>query len=124
MRLNFVAAVTLSCVSLFGAGSDDSMDVIVRFKNSQDQVGQRRFVERGAIHKRSLELVNAHVYTVKSRDLNLLASDPEVEYLGPDHPLQATGNAPTLTQPDYGWMTALGVTSPTATLKWDRRDFA
>ena len=97
--------------------SADSVDVIVRFKESPHQLGHYRFLDRGALHKRSLSLVGAHVYTVNSRDLALLAGDPEVEYIGPDHEIRATATLPST--PDYGWMTVLGVTSPTATLPWD-----
>ena len=98
------------------APDSDQVDVIVRFKPSPDNVGHHRFAAHGATHKASLSVIGAHVYTVNSRDLNLLSADPDVEYIGPDHKLQATA---TTLAPDYGWMTALGVSSITATLPWD-----
>jgi serine protease AprX len=53
---------------------------------------------------------------MKSSDVALLSADPDVEYIGPDHQLKASA---TTFSPDYGWMTALRATSPSATLSWD-----
>ena len=72
MRVNPIAALILSLGTPFGGSPDDSIDVIVRFKNNVDESGPRRFAERGAVHKRSLDLVHAHVYAVKPGDLSLL----------------------------------------------------
>ena len=117
--------VTLTCCALVlgaaGAQANDensgAADVIVRFKPSPDHVGHQRFLHHGALHKRSLGLIGAEVFTAKQEDLALLAADPEVEYIGPDHPVHATATLPST--PDYGWMTALGVSSITATLPYD-----
>jgi len=99
------------------ANDDSAVDLIVRFKPSPDRVGERRFMQHGAIHKRSLALVGAEVYRVKNEDLTVLAGDPEIEYIGADHALHATATLPST--PDYGWMTALGVGSITATTPYD-----
>src|SRR5581483_10541185 len=98
--------------------TSDTADVIVRFKPSPDSVGQRRFAAHGASYKRQLSLIGAHVYTVHSRDLELLKSDPDVEYMSFDHPVAATSTLPPLS-PDYGWMVALDLSSITATVPYD-----
>ena len=85
-------------------GNTDTVDVIVRFKPSPDQVGHRRFAAHGALRRSSLKLVGAEVYTVNTRDLALLATDPQVEHFSIDHPLHATAATLDAT-PDYGWMT-------------------
>src|SRR5579871_4213624 len=101
------------------ARNSEQVDVIVRFKASPDQSGHRRFLNHGAVHKRSLALVGADVYTINSRDLDLLAADPDVEYIGLDHEIRATSSALLPSTPDYGWMTVLGVSSPTASVSYD-----
>jgi hypothetical protein len=55
-----------------------------------DQVGFKRFVSRGAQHKGLLPSVNAHLFCADVRDLDLLASDPEVEIGAADNPVQAS----------------------------------
>ena len=72
MRVNPIAVLILSLGTPFGGSPDDSIDVIVRFKNNVDESGPRRFAERGAVHKRSLDLVHAYVYAAKPGDLSLL----------------------------------------------------
>src|SRR5579871_903266 len=113
-----LSALLLGCSVLAVAG--ENVNVIVRFKNPADSMAHQRFATRGAIHQRNLNLVNAHVYTIAASDLALLANDPDVDYIGPDHAIQGAAGARVLpTQPDYGWMTVLGVTSPTSKLAQD-----
>jgi serine protease AprX len=119
-RLRYAAILILLSCSAFAqqsrfqiqeavSNSDaGTVDVIVRFRPSPDQVGLKRFLDRGAQHKRDLGLIRASVLTVKTKDLDLLAADPEVEMISPDYRLSATGFTG---GPDYGWMTALGVSS-------------
>ena len=120
MRAGTICLLWLGCFSAVAqvpeTETPDQVDVIVRFKASPDDVGRHRFASHGAIHKSSLSLVRAHVYSVNARDLSLLSSDPEVAYIGLDHKLQATA---TTLAPDYGWMGVLGATSISATLPWD-----
>src|SRR5579859_1315234 len=111
MLLVSVAAAAQSTTDLA-----DTVDVIVRFKASPDNIGHRRFAAHGAVYRTSLSLVGAHVYTVKNSDLSLLSSDPAVDYIGLDHNLQP---ASTSLLPDYGWLTALSASSMTSTLPWD-----
>ena len=97
----------------------DTISVIVRFRPSPDNVGHRRFVAHGAIRGASLPLVRSDVYRLHSRDYDLLAADPEIEYIGLDHKLQATGTTLPTLAPDYGWMGVLGATSISTSLPWD-----
>jgi hypothetical protein len=116
MRLKLITILLFSMGAL--AAADDSMDVIVRFKPSADNTGHARFVERGATYKKALELIGSHVYHIQRADYAALAAEPEIAYIGEDHAISATGN-PLPSTPDYGWMVALGVTSPFQTLPYD-----
>ena len=106
--------ITVACVAL--AQSDSSMDVIVRFKPSPDNIGHKRLMARGAKHKLNLSIVGSSLYSIKSEDLELLAADAEIEMIVPDRKLEATDFSGT---PDYGWMTALRTTDTTIRLSRD-----
>ncbi|HTS50010.1 MAG TPA: S8 family serine peptidase, partial [Bryobacteraceae bacterium] len=96
--------------------SQDTVKVIVRFRPSPDQAGFKRFVARGAQHQGFFSSIRSSVFAVSAKDLDLLASDPDVETMTLDHPLRATAYDGA---PDYGWMTALNLPASVGTLALD-----
>ena len=81
----------------------------------------RRLQARGATHKQHLGLLRALVISVQGRDLALLATDPEVESISPDHPVFATGEKSNgfTGGPDYGWMLVSRISDPQRSLHYD-----
>jgi serine protease AprX len=90
---------------------DQEVDVIIQFK-AGDRSGFRDLAPlRSKWHRYELELVNGSAYRVKAGDLEGLAADPQVEAVHEDHVVRAATFYGTA---DYGWMTALGELSPSA----------
>src|SRR5579864_8858408 len=101
---------------LLGTDADEVVNVIVRYKpdktSAQDAV-DTRMSTRGAILRHKLPLLHAASFSMSRRDLELLAADPEVEYVAPDRRVRATAFRGTA---DYGWMAVTGIYAPSGTL--------
>ena len=110
MPFKVVASLLLACVAVGQPPSNDSMSVIVRFKQSFKTMGHQSLSRRGAQHKTELPLIGASVYEMNVEEYRRLATDPDVELLAPDMPVTATAFSGTL---DYGWVTAFNQTQPT-----------
>ena len=89
----------------------DTVQVLVRFRTHPDAATLRWLSGRGAVHHQHLELIESSLMSVRGGDLSLLATDPSVESITLDRPLQATAFSSTA---DYGWLGVLGLTDPTA----------
>jgi serine protease AprX len=92
------------------------IDVIVQFRKGAPGEAHLRVLGRGGILHRNLDLVRAKAYRIPADQLERLADDPDVEFVSPDRPVQATAFSGT---PDYGWMTAMDATSSSVTLPYD-----
>ena len=93
-----------------------SVDVIVQFHGGFTAQHHAKVVQRGGVLAHRLETVNGGAYRLPADQLQFLADDPDVEYISPDRPVQATAFSGT---PDYGWMTVIDATSISATLPYD-----
>src|SRR6185295_18565392 len=120
MNMPRIAAVLISLAScefalgqhtkldrdLLGNDPDKALDVIVRYKSAAQDVAETRASTRGATLRHKLPLLHASALSMSRRDLELLAADPEVEYIAPDRQVQATAFSGT---EDYGWMAVTGI---------------
>ncbi len=70
-------------------GSDAQADVIVRYKPDRSSQRLTRARALGAVHQRSLDLVNAEAFRLTKRQIEVLANDPDVEMISPDHEISA-----------------------------------
>ena len=98
------------------AAPASAIDVIVQFRSGAAAEAHRRVLGRGGILRRNLDLIRAKAYLVPADQIERLADDPDVEFVSPDRPVQATAFSGT---PDYGWMTVMDATSSSATLPYD-----
>src|SRR4051812_44477728 len=97
-------------------GREGAVDVIVRYRTPPNQQTLTRLDQYRATRRRDLGLLHSSAITIPAAELDKLAADPEVESIAPDLTIAATDfNG----QPDYGWMTAMSITSPRATLPYD-----
>src|SRR5579872_6167619 len=69
---------------------DATVDVIVQYRTPPTEANYNKVARRGGVLKRSLEIVNGAHYSVQARVLDELTSDPDVVYITPDRPVQAT----------------------------------
>ena len=110
--------VLTGALACYAQGGDSRVDVIVQYRSTPTAAHHNRVMARGGQLKHNLGLIRGAHYSIPADQLNELATDPDVEHISVDHELRSTGTAlPSL--PDYGWMTALGVSSSKATLPYD-----
>ena len=102
---------------LRGLDPNSTVDVIVQYRRTPTVANHDRAAAAGGLLLHSLPSIRAAHYSITAQQLEQLSEDPDVLHISPDHELRATATTPTI--PDYGWMTALGISSPTATLPWD-----
>src|SRR5450631_1278350 len=94
---------------------EQTVDVIVRHRDVPGGADMLRY-SRLARLKGSLSLVRSSVFTMKAKDIEQLADDPNVETIAPDQPVTASTF---VGGPDYGWMTALDISNSFGTLAYD-----
>jgi serine protease AprX len=94
----------------------ETIDVIVQFKSGVRADNRRKVTDRGGLVKRQLRLVQGGAFRLPAEQMYLLADDPEVEFISPDRPVRGTAFTGTA---DYGWVTALSLTSSNASLPYD-----
>lgn len=118
MRIQISASVIVlaSALACYAQSGDSGLvDVIVQYRSMPTEAHHNRVMARGGQLKHNLGLIRGAHYSIPADQLNQLVTEPEVEHVSVDHPLRSTANAlPSM--PDYGWMIALGVSSPKATL--------
>src|SRR5512132_1568071 len=130
MNISRTAAVSISLVfgefalgqhtklnrDLLGTDPDKAVNVIVRYKSAAQDAAATRESAPGTTLRHKLPLLHASALSMSRRDLELLAADPEVEYIEPDRQVQATAFSGT---EDYGWMAVTGIYLPTGSLPYD-----
>ena len=110
---------------LEGRDPKATVNVIIQYRQGAQQRHVDAVSRKGGVHKSNLDVVNGAAYSVPAGALEELANDPEVEFISPDHKLAATdwggGDSwdSTVSTPDYGWMSLLGLTSPNAEAAYD-----
>jgi serine protease AprX len=94
-----------------------TVDVIVQFKEVPTAQTHQRLLARSARHKLALSSIRSSVMSVHASDLSLLADSPDVEFVSPDRKVSAAAADNRYTGLlDYGWMTALNYSGPSAKL--------
>jgi serine protease AprX len=101
---------------LFIGSLDESVDVIVQFKSATNSDTLRNLHSYRPEHSRTFHGVGSAAVSLSRRDLMLLATDPDVEYIAPDRQIRATAFSG---GPDFGWMTIAGVTANYGSLPYD-----
>ena len=69
---------------------DQAVNVIVRYKMRPSARHHQAIERKGGHLRQNLDLVNSGSYTVSASGLQDLANDPDVEYVAPDRPVNAT----------------------------------
>jgi serine protease AprX len=85
--------------------SEDSVDVIVQYRQVPTEAHHRRILERGGELKHTLDIIRGAHYSISASQLEVLSNDPDVEFVSPDRTLTATANPLYTGSPDYGWRT-------------------
>src|SRR5581483_2751884 len=92
--------------------SQANVDVIVQYRDTPTSIHHERVHRLGGTFHRQLNVIGGAHYTVPASALEDLANDPDVESVHLDHAIKAsTTNINTI---DYGWMSVLGLNSPSA----------
>ena len=92
-KLAILGTLALGISSAFAqSAGTGTVNVIVHFRTSPDHAGFQRFLNHGAQHHRDFTSIGASLFTINSRDLNLLVSRTpmSLEHRPPDslHGLQ------------------------------------
>ena len=129
MRLMTISIIALWTAS-FGYGAehkiaaelrnkapDETVDVIVQYRQPLSDAQHQRMLYRGAHLKRNLEIIQAAHYSLSAKQLAAISEDPDVEFISPDHPVSATAYTGS---PDYGWRT-IGADMATSVFNVDGR---
>jgi hypothetical protein len=95
---------------------DQPVDVIVKFKDVASDSNINKVASHGPKHKVSLNLLRSAAFNARRRDLVDVANDPAVEAITPDYEIRGSAFSGS---PDYGWMSALQLSSATGTLPYD-----
>ncbi len=95
--------------------SDQDVDVIVQWKKGVHKASHDPIAMR-ANWRREFRALNAAAARIKASELEMLASDPDVESIQPDRVVHAAVFIGTV---DYGWMTALTAASKSTVLPYD-----
>lgn len=74
---------------LQGAATDMVVNVVVKFRDSSQQGHFERAGRHAVRGKRHFEHTGSGAYSIRARDLEALASDPDVEYVAPDRQVRA-----------------------------------
>jgi len=77
---------------LEGRDANSTVEVIVKYRSAPTEAHHQRVRAHGGTHKATLELVRGAAYSVPARELESLASDPDVEFVYPDRPMAASLN--------------------------------
>ena len=90
---------------LKGLNSNQTVDVIITYRNTPTEEHHHRVSARGGELKENLDLIRAAHYSVPADQLQALSGDADVEFIAPDRPVNATANSAYTGSPDYGWRT-------------------
>ena len=113
---------------LEGLDPEAAVNVIIQYKHTPEQRHIDAVVRTGGRHLGTLGLVHGAVFSVPAKALAGLANDPEVVLISPDHKVAAmdvsgtpvsTVSSLAVNTPDYGWMSLLGLSSPSAKAAYD-----
>jgi serine protease AprX len=75
---------------LEGKNASDQVNVIVQFTQAPTAKHHQKVMNKGGKFKQELGLVNGGAYSVPASALADLAADPDVAFISPDRPVQAT----------------------------------
>jgi serine protease AprX len=96
----FVAATTFTYAAhnpkvdkdLEGKNPNTPLSVIIQYKQGAKQKHLDAVAAKGGQHKGNLDLVKGAVFSIKAKDLDALANDPDVELISPDHEIKGSGS--------------------------------
>jgi serine protease AprX len=104
--IRIVTAQSKFSPELENVESAGAIDVIVQYRQNPTDVQHQRVLSRGGELRRELSVIHAAHYSIPARELDALASDPDVEYISPDRAVTATTDKKVyIGNPDYGWRT-------------------
>src|SRR5579871_457180 len=128
LRFTVAAFLTVTATSVFAddtrmslsgnPGGSDLIDVIVQYRQTPTEANHNRILAKGGQLRHNFDIIRGAHYLIPASQFEQLASDPDIAHVSLDHAVKSTATVLPST-PDYGWMTVLGLTSPTATLPWD-----
>ena len=72
------------------AGQNQTVDVIVQYRDTPDSRHHQRVRDRGGMHKTDLSLIKSGHYSVSGRSLAALENDQDVVSISPDRVVTGT----------------------------------